>query len=50
MAFLNEGEYKWKKMYVYSWPNLFSYTVIGQSLCLSFLVVEKIVAPLCKVT
>lgn len=33
MALLNEKEHKQEKMYVYIWPDLFSYTVIGQSLC-----------------
>lgn len=48
MALLNENEYKWKKIYVYVLPNLFSYTVTGQSLCLGFMVVETVLAPLYK--
>lgn len=43
MALLNKNEYKWKKM-----SNLFGYTMIARSLCLGFVVVETILAPLYK--
>ena len=33
---------------MYILPNLFSYTMIGQSLCFGFMVVETILAPLYK--